>query len=84
MQMQNQTTSSQPMQQPPNMVSTKDLLYLTDILSWNLNACKKAHFFAEQCSSPDIKNALEQACQMHERHYSQILQHLNKQPNTLN
>ena len=71
------------MNQPPTMVSTKDLLYLTDMLSWNLNAAKKAHFFAQQCTIPEIKTAIENACKMHERHYEKILTHLNSQQNLM-
>ncbi|GMB09060.1 hypothetical protein EDD69_11287 [Thermolongibacillus altinsuensis] len=67
------------MAQPPEMVSTKDALYLTDMLSWNLLAMKKAHFFASQCQDQEIINAIERAGQMHQRHYQQILNHL--QPN---
>lgn len=71
------------MNQPPTMVSTKDLLYLTDMLSWNLNAAKKAHFFAQHCTIPEIKTKIENACQMHERHYERILMHLNGQKNMM-
>jgi hypothetical protein len=70
---------SQLMPQPPKMVSTKDQLYLTDMLSWNLNAAKKAHFFAQNCTIPEIRQAIERACQMHEKHYQLILEHLNNQ-----
>lgn len=94
---QNQPMSSQPihaqqagaqaaqgvMNQPPTMVSTKDLLYLTDMLSWNLNAAKKAHFFAQQCTIPEIKAAIDNACKMHERHYEKILSHLNRPQNVM-
>ena len=38
-------------QQPPDMVSTKDSMYLTDMLSWNLLAMKKAHFYAQHCKN---------------------------------
>lgn len=78
---QNQPTGQGQMQfipQPPNVVSSKDLLYLSDMLSWNLNAAKKAHFFAQNCTIPEVKNALEQTCQLHESHYNKILQHLNQ------
>lgn len=64
------------MQQPPSIVSTKDHMYLTDMLSWNLLAMKKAHFFAGQCQNQEIKNQLEQVGQMHNRHYQKILNHL--------
>ncbi|WP_420818804.1 hypothetical protein [Paraliobacillus sediminis] len=79
----NPNQAGQIMQQPPNVVTTKDLLYLTDMMSWNLNATKKAHFFASQCTIPELKTALEQTCQMHQKHYQKILQHTNQQPNTM-
>nr|WP_302328557.1 hypothetical protein [Salirhabdus salicampi] len=67
---------------PQNVYSTKDHLYLSDMLSWNLNACKKAHFYAQNCNNQDVKAALEQAGQMHQRHYEKILQHLNSNPSS--
>ncbi|WP_413378579.1 hypothetical protein [Alkalihalobacillus sp. 1P02AB] len=66
-------------QEPPAILSTKDSLYLSDMLSWNLVAMKKAHFYAGQCPDPEIKQALENAGQMHERHYEKILSHLQPQ-----
>lgn len=72
---QQQTTGF--MKQPPDMVSVKDSLYLTDMLSWNLIAIKKAHFFAAQCTDPQVINALTRCGQMHQRHYDLILSHLN-------
>lgn len=64
------------MPQPPNIISGKDQLYLTDMLSWNLLAMKKAHFYAQQCTDPEIKAELDKAGQMHQRHYQKILTHL--------
>ncbi|MGN8645317.1 hypothetical protein ACTNEO_04375 [Gracilibacillus sp. HCP3S3_G5_1] len=78
-----QQNNNQIMAQPPKMVSTKDHLYLTDMLSWNLIACKKAHFFAENCSIPEVKQTIEKACQMHEKHYNMILEHLKDNQKTL-
>lgn len=66
-------------QEPPAVISTKDTLYLTDMLSWNLLAMKKAHFFAQQCQDPEIVSELERCGQMHQRHYQKILSHLNVQ-----
>lgn len=72
-----QANQQQPiMPEPPAVISSKDQLYLTDMLSWNLLAMKKAHFFAEQCQDQEIKQALDQAGQMHQRHYTKILNHL--------
>ncbi|MFD9625917.1 hypothetical protein [Peribacillus muralis] len=66
------------MKQPPEMVSVKDSLYLSDMLSWNLNAIKKAHFFATQCKDPQIIDALNRCGLMHQRHYDTILNHLDQ------
>ncbi|KGX85754.1 hypothetical protein [Pontibacillus litoralis] len=86
--MQQQGTSPQTqgsiMPQPPTMISTKDHLYITDMLSWTLLASKKAHFYAGFCQNAELKTTLEQAGQMHQRHYEQLLQHLNNQPNQTN
>ncbi|MCD5325196.1 MULTISPECIES: hypothetical protein [Pontibacillus] len=80
---QNQTNAQNQMNimpQPPTMVSTKDQLYISDMLSWNLMASKKAHFFAGFCQNPELKAALDQAGQMHQRHYETLLKHLNENP----
>ena len=76
-----QQQSSGLMKQPPEMVSVKDSLYLTDMLAWNLNAVKKAHFFATQCKDPQIIDALNRCGLMHQRHYDTILKHLNPNQN---
>ncbi|MCM3663370.1 hypothetical protein M3204_03065 [Mesobacillus subterraneus] len=84
MQQQNMNFQSQQqgiMQTPPSVVSTKDSLYLTDMLSWNLLAMKKAHFFAGQCQDPELKAEIEKCGQMHQRHYEKILTHLNSPQN---
>ncbi|WP_017756351.1 ferritin family protein [Calidifontibacillus oryziterrae] len=64
------------MERPPTIISTKDELYLKDMLSWNLLAMKKAHFYAAQCTDPEVKAELDKAGQMHQRHYQKILSHL--------
>ncbi|MFT8321431.1 MAG: hypothetical protein ABF649_11035 [Bacillus sp. (in: firmicutes)] len=68
------------MMQPPATLTVKDSLYLTDMLSWNLLAMKKAHFFAAQTQNQGIKSCLEKCGQMHQKHYEKILSHLNSQP----
>jgi hypothetical protein len=85
-QQQNMNTSNQQVvyQQPPAIISTKDTLYLTDMLSWNLLAMKKAHFYAQQCQDAELKTAFDQCGQMHQRHYERILTHLNGQSQSSN
>ncbi|MFC0559395.1 hypothetical protein [Halalkalibacter alkalisediminis] len=75
-QMGGQQTQQATFQTPPPVITTKDQLYLTDMLSWNLLAMKKAHFFAEQCQDQEMKAVLEKTGQMHQRHYEKILSHL--------
>ncbi|MGF9911452.1 ferritin-like domain-containing protein [Paenibacillus ehimensis] len=65
-----------PIPVPPRVITTKDLLYLKDALSWELSAFKKFHFFAQQATNPQIKQALDKAGQMHQRHYEKLLTHL--------
>lgn len=77
------TTMTSPTQQnqvpipaPPRVITTKDLSYIKDALSWQLIAFKKFHFYAQQVQEPQIKQALEKAGQMHQRHYQKLLTHL--------
>lgn len=67
------------MPEPPNVITSKDHLYITDMLSWNLLAIKKAHSFAQLCTDQQVKQAVEQAGKMHYRHYQMLLNHLNQQ-----
>ncbi|RJS58946.1 ferritin-like domain-containing protein [Bacillus sp. PK3_68] len=65
-----------PIPNPPRVLTTKDLLYLKDALSWELLAFKKLHFFAQQVSNPEIQQALEKAGRMHQNHFQKLLTHL--------
>lgn len=65
-----------PIPEPPRVITTKDCSYLKDILSWELLAFKKLHFFAGQATDPAVKQALEKAGQMHQQHYQKLLSHL--------
>jgi len=62
--------------QPPQVITTKDHLYLKDQLSWELVAMKKCRHFASECQDPEIRNAIDKAGQMHQRHYEMLLKHL--------
>ncbi|WP_166243292.1 hypothetical protein [Paenibacillus turpanensis] len=79
-QTQNQTQDQQQqqpvMQQPPQVITTKDYLYLKDQLSWELIAMKKCRHFAAECMDTEIRDAIDKAGQMHQRHYELLLKHL--------
>lgn len=64
--------------EPPKMVSSKDFLYLNDMLSWNLLAAKKMNWAAENCQLPDLKKEFETAEQMHTKHYNELLKNLQQ------
>ncbi|WCK53965.1 hypothetical protein PP175_22010 [Aneurinibacillus sp. Ricciae_BoGa-3] len=63
------------MMAPPQIISTKDLNYLKDQMSWLLLAMKKCAHFAGECTDTDIKQAITKAGQMHQRHYNMLLKH---------
>lgn len=65
------------MQQPPQMITSKDLMYIKDMLSWNLLAVKKASFLAQHCQDQQVKAELEQCSQMHQQHYNKLLNYLS-------
>lgn len=65
-----------PIPEPPNVITTKDLSYLKDALSWELIAFKKLHTFAQQATDPEVKQCLEKIGQMHQQHYEKLLTHL--------
>ena len=47
----------------PNIISGKDLDYLSDVYNWNFNACKLANNFANEVTDEEIKNLFEKvAC----------------------
>ena len=37
---------------------------------------KKCRHFAQECTDPEIANAIDRAGQMHQRHYELLLKHL--------
>lgn len=69
-------SSQAPIPEPPQVITSKDLSYLKDALSWELIAFKKLHAFAQQATDPQVKQALEKAGQMHQQHYQKLLTHL--------
>ncbi|WP_042352330.1 hypothetical protein [Bacillus massiliigorillae] len=62
--------------EPPAVLTTKDELYLTDMMSWNLVIFKKAAFYAQHCQDPEIKQAIQTVGQMHQKQYDSFLSHL--------
>lgn len=72
-----------PIPSPPPVITTKDMLYLKDILSWELLAFKKFHFLAQQVSNTEIKQALDKVGKMHQDHFQRLLPYLQVDNNSI-
>ncbi|MDK2901758.1 hypothetical protein H0A61_02076 [Koleobacter methoxysyntrophicus] len=77
METQGQTAQTRVMDQPPEIITTKDLAYLKDAMSWELTAMKKCYHFARECSDAEVRNILERAGKMHQKHYEILLKHVD-------
>jgi len=75
MQNPNQTQQQPVMMTPPTVVTTKDLMYLKDGMSWLLDATKKCSHFSNEAQCSQVKQLIDQIGQMHQRHYNLLLQH---------
>jgi hypothetical protein len=69
------------MGEPPNVITSKDLAYIKDALSWELLAMKKCKQFAASANDPEIRQSIDGIGQMHQRHYQKLLQYLKSNPN---
>lgn len=75
----NQYQTTQRLNEPPEIITNKDLLYLQDALSWELLASKKAHHYAMECENNELRQQLEHVANVHQQHYQQLLEHLHPQ-----
>lgn len=74
-----QETTQGRVNEPPKIITKKDLLYLQDALSWELLACKKANHFAEECQDPKLKKCLVEIGKRHQQNYQVLLNHVQPQ-----
>lgn len=65
------------MPEPPQIVTSKDYSYLTDALSWELDVIKKFNHFFQESQDAKTKNLIKRTAQIHQKHYSILLKHLN-------
>lgn len=63
----------------PQMISTKDLAYLSDMFHWNYNAYKEIDHFITEVKNEEIKEMLERVRNMHEDHLHFIISILKKE-----
>ncbi|MCL6632047.1 MAG: hypothetical protein K6T63_05375 [Alicyclobacillus herbarius] len=77
----NQQAAQPVMMAPPAVITTKDLLYLKDAMSWELLAAKKCYHFANECTDAKVAQAIHRAGQMHIQHYQKLLAHCQSAEN---
>ncbi len=58
--------------QMPNMITPKDLLYIEDMMNWNLIMNKKINAFIECCESDEVIEILNNAKKMHKKHFKEL------------
>ncbi|WP_232463328.1 hypothetical protein [Tumebacillus avium] len=62
-----------------SQLSTKDFNYIKDHMSWELLAMKKCAHYASECEDPQVAQLISQIGEMHQRHYTTLLQYFNPQ-----
>lgn len=62
----------------PKMISTKDLMYLSDMFEWMFTASKKATHYSNEVTDPNIKEVLTIVAAMHAKHCRKITNILNE------
>jgi hypothetical protein len=70
------------MKEPPVMISTKDLSYISDIFEWNFVVSKTASHFMSEIEDEDISSYMEKVSKMHSnicRNLARILEDNDEQ-----
>ena len=63
----------------PDILTGKDVDYLTDMFNWNYGALKKTNNYLSMTSNLDIKARLEEAISMFKENLNKILNILRKE-----
>lgn len=61
------------MKEIPNIISIKDLLYIEDMLNWNLIMNKKIYSYLECVEDIEACELLTKVKKMHAKHYKELL-----------
>ena len=59
-------------------ISTKELNYVKDFLSWEMYMSKVCRQYADQVIDHDFSSMLNQAGQTHQQNFTEMLQYLEK------
>ncbi len=61
------------MEKVPNMISTKDLSYISDMFNWHLVAAEKFELYLNQVEDEECTKKLDDLCNMHRKICSDLL-----------
>ena len=61
----------------PNIISGKDLDYLSDMFEWNYIAMKKTNDMVNKTQDEDIKKILEKGCNLFDQNVKEVINILN-------
>lgn len=67
------------MKEVPNIISTKDLSYIKDMLSWNLVMAKKSKEYLKLVGDKDVKELLKKVNEVHKSHYEMLLEIISQE-----
>lgn len=62
------------MKEVPNIISTKDLSYIKDMLNWSLTMAKKAKHYSELAEDEEIYDFFNKVNKVHKKHYEYLIQ----------
>lgn len=65
------------MKETPNIISSKDLLYIEDMMNWNLIMNKKISLFLDLICDDEVSKILNNAMKMHSKHFKELLKLLD-------
>lgn len=61
------------MNEIPNMITPKDLLYIEDMMNWNLIMNKKIKEYLGCVDSEEVVELLNKCKKMHKKHFKELL-----------
>lgn len=59
-------------------ISSKELHYIADILSWELLSAKKCHLYAEAEPEAPQRKSFDEAAKMHTQNYNDLLGYITQ------
>ncbi len=61
------------MDKVPEIISTKDLDYISDMFNWNFTASKKCNHFISEVDDEQIKDMITKVRDMHSKHCQKLI-----------